>query len=165
MTSLLVVIIRHDRSTASGFAGCHLPCFLWCVMSSDNKRNDVDFDAQSGDDLEGTAAPIISPHTGVGTHDEESQSVSADEVAVDAVPGANDEKKSEPSGDVVVGVGLGDLSVTDEPAPDSGVASNLSPTGGTIMAHLRPRLMGTWFERYRSTRETGEVPAHLLSRR
>ena len=37
--------------------------------------------------------------------------------------------------------------------------------GGTIMAHFRPRLMGTWFERYRSTRETGEVPAHLLSRR
>ena len=97
---------------------------------SSNKCDNVELDAHSGDELERTAASTISPHTGVETHAEESQSVSADEVAVDEVPGANEEKKSEPSGDVVVGVGLGDLGVTDRPAPDSGVASDHSRTNG-----------------------------------
>ena len=36
---------------------------------------------------------------------------------------------------------------------------------GTILAQLRPRLLGTWFQRYHAVKETGELPAHLVSHR
>ena len=40
-------------------------------------------------------------------------------------------RKSESSGEGAVGVGVvGDLSVTDDPAPDGGVATHPSPTNG-----------------------------------